>query len=96
MCLYQLSLFEKALILLIPSLLNQTLFNLSLIHRESIVNLEKMKKRQSVYDKALEINLDPSIYGVFAEIGAGQETANWFLEFRLLRVRLPKPFRLMT
>ena len=37
-----------------------------------------MKKRQSVYDKALEINLDPSIYGVFAEIGAGQETANWF------------------
>ena len=37
-----------------------------------------MKKRQSVYEKALEINLDPSIYGVFAEIGAGQETANWF------------------
>jgi hypothetical protein len=37
-----------------------------------------MKKRQSVYEKAFEINLDPSIYGVFAEIGAGQETANWF------------------
>lgn len=30
------------------------------------------------YDKALELNLDPSIYGTFAEIGAGQETANWF------------------
>lgn len=30
------------------------------------------------YDKALELNLDPPIYGTFAEIGAGQETANWF------------------
>ena len=30
------------------------------------------------YDKALELNLDPRIYGTFAEIGAGQETANWF------------------
>ncbi len=30
------------------------------------------------YDKALELNLDPMIYGTFAEIGAGQETANWF------------------
>lgn len=28
--------------------------------------------------KALQINLDNSIYGVFAEIGAGQEVANWF------------------
>ena len=27
-----------------------------------------MEKRQTVYEKALEINLDPSIYGVFAEI----------------------------
>ena len=32
----------------------------------------------STYDKAQELNLDPSIYGTFAEIGAGQETANWF------------------
>ncbi|MBC8127981.1 MAG: TonB-dependent receptor [Gloeobacteraceae cyanobacterium ES-bin-144] len=30
------------------------------------------------YDKALDLNLDPKIYGAFAEIGAGQETANWF------------------
>ena len=37
-----------------------------------------MEKRQTVYEKAQEINLDPSIYGVFAEIGAGQETANCF------------------
>ncbi len=29
--------------------------------------------------KALEINLDPSSYGAFAEIGAGQEVADWFL-----------------
>jgi len=34
--------------------------------------------KQSTYDKALELNLDPYIYGTFAEIGAGQETANWF------------------
>ena len=29
-------------------------------------------------EKALQLNLDPSKYGVFAEIGAGQEVANWF------------------
>jgi len=29
--------------------------------------------------KALAINLDASIYGTFAEIGAGQEIAQWFL-----------------
>lgn len=29
-------------------------------------------------NKALQLNLDPAIYGVFAEIGAGQEVANWF------------------
>jgi hypothetical protein len=29
-------------------------------------------------EKALQLNLNPSIYGVFAEIGAGQEVANWF------------------
>ncbi len=32
----------------------------------------------SAYDKALDLNLDPQIYGTFAEIGAGQETANHF------------------
>ncbi|MEI6653395.1 MAG: TonB-dependent receptor [Verrucomicrobiota bacterium] len=32
----------------------------------------------TTYDKALELNLDPEVYGTFAEIGAGQETANWF------------------
>ncbi len=32
----------------------------------------------TTFDKAQELNLDPVIYGTFAEIGAGQETANWF------------------
>lgn len=30
------------------------------------------------HHKALQINLDPSKYGAFAEIGAGQEVARWF------------------
>jgi hypothetical protein len=33
-----------------------------------------------VHAKALAINLDPSIYGTIAEIGAGQEVARWFLK----------------
>ncbi len=33
---------------------------------------------RTVEDKALQLNLDPSIYGTFAEIGAGQEVANCF------------------
>ena len=39
-----------------------------------------MSERQvkTTYEKAMGINLDPLRYGVFAEIGAGQETANWF------------------
>jgi hypothetical protein len=32
----------------------------------------------STHEKALQINLDPSKYGTFAEIGAGQEVARWF------------------
>ncbi len=30
------------------------------------------------HDKALRVNLDPSRYGSFAEIGAGQEVVRWF------------------
>lgn len=30
------------------------------------------------HQKALKINLDPTKYGTFAEIGAGQEVARWF------------------
>ncbi len=32
-----------------------------------------------IHAKALAINLEGSIYGTFAEIGAGQEVARWFL-----------------
>ncbi|MGB5205830.1 TonB-dependent receptor [Eudoraea sp.] len=32
----------------------------------------------SIKAKTLRINLNPDIYGTFAEIGAGQETARWF------------------
>jgi hypothetical protein len=32
----------------------------------------------STHDKALGINIDAARYGVFAEIGAGQEVARWF------------------
>jgi hypothetical protein len=33
---------------------------------------------QSAHQKALQINLEPAIYGTFAEIGAGQEVSRWF------------------
>src|SRR5216117_1283003 len=32
----------------------------------------------STHQKALQINLDASKYGTFAEIGAGQEVVRWF------------------
>ncbi len=32
----------------------------------------------STHEKALQINLEQSTYGTFAEIGAGQEVARWF------------------
>jgi hypothetical protein len=32
----------------------------------------------TTHDKALRINLDPALYGTFAEIGAGQEVCRWF------------------
>jgi hypothetical protein len=36
------------------------------------------KEALGTHQKALQINLDPSKYGTFAEIGAGQEVARWF------------------
>ena len=35
--------------------------------------------QRDAHGKALALNLDPSIYGTLAEIGAGQEVARWFL-----------------
>lgn len=40
-----------------------------------------MNTQQSdTHQKALDINLDPGIYGTIAEIGAGQEVAAWFFK----------------
>jgi hypothetical protein len=36
-------------------------------------------RRHDTHGKALSLNLDESIYGTLAEIGAGQEVARWFL-----------------
>src|ERR1700722_13743565 len=36
-------------------------------------------QRLDTHHKALTLNLDPSTFGYFAEIGAGQEVARWFL-----------------
>lgn len=35
-------------------------------------------ERPGTLEKALKINLSRALYGTFAEIGAGQEVANWF------------------
>jgi len=35
---------------------------------------------QDTHQKALAINLDPTVFGTLAEIGAGQEVARWFLQ----------------
>jgi len=37
-----------------------------------------MSEQIDTHQKALQINLDSTKYGVFAEIGAGQEVARWF------------------
>ncbi len=39
-----------------------------------------MRQQLETEQKALEINLDESIYGTFAEIGAGQEVARYFFQ----------------
>lgn len=39
-----------------------------------------MKETRTTLGKALKINLDPRIYGAFAEIGAGQEVARHFFQ----------------
>jgi hypothetical protein len=36
-------------------------------------------EKYDTHRKALALNLDPTIFGSFAEIGAGQEVARWFL-----------------
>ena len=41
-------------------------------------DLDFEKRRPSVESKALRINLNPAMYGTFAEIGGGQEVARNF------------------
>jgi hypothetical protein len=38
-----------------------------------------MSPHPDTHHKALTIHLDPTVFGSFAEIGAGQEVARWFL-----------------
>ena len=40
--------------------------------------MNSVTDRPGTLEKALKINLAHTIYGTFAEIGAGQEIANWF------------------
>ena len=41
--------------------------------------MDASTEKQGTHQKALSINLDGAIFGSFAEIGAGQEVARWFL-----------------
>ena len=43
------------------------------------MSLPAPKQFTDIHAKALSINLEASCYGTFAEIGAGQEVARWFL-----------------
>jgi hypothetical protein len=40
--------------------------------------MPEIKQNLTPKQKALSVNLDPNIYGTFAEIGAGQETVRHF------------------
>jgi hypothetical protein len=56
-------------------------WNLSSITRQSsLIKVMNSQARAIIgtHQKALQINLDPTKYGTFAEIGAGQEVARWF------------------
>src|ERR1700727_207369 len=46
---------------------------------ETLVSNSAPQQSTDIHAKALAINLESSIYGTFAEIGAGQEVARWFL-----------------
>jgi hypothetical protein len=43
------------------------------------MRLTSSSKQLDAHQKALALNLDQTIFGSFAEIGAGQEVARWFL-----------------
>jgi hypothetical protein len=47
--------------------------------REPLMSAPAPQQFTDIHAKALAINLEASCYGTFAEIGAGQEVARWFL-----------------
>lgn len=49
-------------------------------HRYEAMTNREERPRIDTRQKALQINLDQSRYGTFAEIGAGQEVARWFFK----------------
>jgi hypothetical protein len=48
-------------------------------HLEPHMSIPAPQHSTDIHAKALAINLEASLYGTFAEIGAGQEVARWFL-----------------
>jgi hypothetical protein len=50
----------------------------SIVTEIELIGDRKIEQIPSIKDKALRINLNQSIYGTFAEIGAGQETVRHF------------------
>ena len=63
------------------------------MNKQNIKNKKNLKLPQ---EKALQLNLDNSIYGTVVEIGAGQEVARQFFHCRVLRLALlQKPCLLM-
>jgi hypothetical protein len=49
-----------------------------LVNLRKIIQMPQLKQYLTPKQKALVVNLDPNIYGTFAEIGAGQETVRHF------------------
>ena len=49
-----------------------------MVNLRKILFMSVIKQYLTPKQKALAINLDPNIYGTFAEIGAGQETVRHF------------------
>jgi hypothetical protein len=52
---------------------------LAIQHKAQTMAFSANPVHHDAHGKALSLNLDPSIYGTLAEIGAGQEVARWFL-----------------
>ena len=49
------------------------------VQNDNLTLVMPSAQKLDTHHKALTLNLDPSTFGSFAEIGAGQEVARWFL-----------------